>query len=81
MKNGHDWLEFIQGQMFFSLFCGALFGLVLLGAELLHVVSGGRTPSLIERLAESEPVPRYKINPEEEINDEEEDDFIHHWNP
>jgi hypothetical protein len=87
MKNG--WLEFLQGQMFFSLVCGILFGLVVLGSELLHFVSGGRIPSLIECLIEWQPPHGHVIKLEDE-DDEEVDDndadrakdgLIQYWNP
>ena len=85
MKNHHDWLEFLQGQMVFSFFCGTLFCLVMFGAELLHFVSGGRTPSLIERLDKWQPSPKHPINlddhDDETMDDEEEEEDAQYWNP
>jgi hypothetical protein len=44
-----DWLDFLHRQMVFSLTLGSLFLLIVLAAEGLHRISGGKLPALIER--------------------------------
>jgi len=73
MKRG--WLNFLQDQLLFSAVCVLLFDFVVLGAELLHFVSNGRVPSLIEYLVESQPkrkVPA-SINDDDDRKDEEDE--------
>ena len=52
-----DWLDFLHRHMVFSLTFGAVFFAVILSAEGLHRITGGRTPSLIEWIAQLPPNP------------------------
>ena len=75
MKYDDDgWLEFLQKQMFFSLVCGILFGVVALGSELLHSVTGGRVPSLIECLVKWETKQKAPIIINDDDDNEDEED-------
>ena len=66
MKRG--WLNYLQDQLLFAAVCVLLFDIVVLGAELLHFVSNGRVPSLVEYLVESPPKHKAPV-----INDDDDD--------
>ena len=58
----------------FAAVCVILFGSVFLGAELLHAVSGGRIPSLIQCMVESERKHPAILRHEEDREEDEEDE-------
>ena len=74
MNDDWDWFDYLRGQLFFSLVGGIILGVVVLGAELLHSISGGRFPSLIESLDKWQPPSRHLINTYDEEYVEDHDD-------
>lgn len=52
-----SWFDFLHQHMVFSLIFGAVFLAVILSAEGLHRITGGRTPSLIEWIDKWPPNP------------------------
>ena len=69
-------MNFLEDQLLVSAACTIFFGVILLSAELLHFVSGGRTPSLIECLIKWEPKQKIPItiNDDDDGEDDGEDD-------